>query len=87
MGRLFFNRIKVKVYSKYLHISIESLKGAAYFVKLNKTLNFMNNSAMVNFYSKQWAVSSEENYRLVPTAYLTNATTLITARSAITSLT
>jgi len=69
MGRLFFNRIKFKVYSKYLHISIESLKGAAYFVKLNKALNFMNNSAMVSFDSKQWAVSSEENYRLVPTAY------------------
>ena len=34
-------------------ISIKSVKGAAYFVKLNKALNFMNNSAMVNFDSKQ----------------------------------
>jgi len=54
MGKLFFNRIKTKVYSKYLYISIESLKGAACFVKLNKTLNFMNNSAMVSSYIKQW---------------------------------
>lgn len=51
---LFFNRIKIKVYSSYLYISIEILKGAAYFVKLNKTLNFMNNSAMVSFDIKQW---------------------------------
>jgi len=29
----------------------------------------MNNSAMLSFDSKQWVVSSEENYRLVPTAY------------------
>jgi len=54
MGMLFFNRIKIKVYSSYLYISIEILKGAAYFVKLNKTLNFMNNSAMVSFDIKQW---------------------------------
>jgi hypothetical protein len=41
---------------------LESLKvkGAAYFVKLNKILNFVHNSAMVHCYSKEWIVSSEE---------------------------
>ena len=67
-GEPFVNRIKVKVYSKYLHISIESLKGAAYFVKLNKGLNFMNNSAMVKFYSssRQLAVKRTIGLRLLP---------------------